>query len=242
MLSKTRGVVLHHFKYTDNSVIACIYTENHGRQSFIIKGVRSRKSGIRISYLQPLSLLEMEVYYEPKRELQRIKEARINPSHHGISSHIIKSTLALFLADVLYKTLHEEEPNHPLFSFIWHSVELLDVETKGLANFHLAFLMQYSRYLGFFPRNNYSESTPYFDLKNGLFTSSIPHHTYFTNLHESRLFNKIISLQYERLEDLSTDHETRYFLLLKIIEYFKLHTGKATNIKSLDVLKGIFET
>jgi len=241
MLAKTRGIALHHFNYTDNSVIACIYTENHGRQSYLIKGIRNRRSGIKLSQLQPLFLLELETYHNTRRELQILKEAKVYAPLHGITGNIVKRTVALFLAELLYKTLHTEEHDHPLFNFIWHSVELLDIDTKGVANFHLAFLMQYSRYLGFFPENNYSETRQYFDLKNGLFVNSAPEHIHFTNPQESRLISQIISIQYEQLDTLRTDHLTRYNLLLKITDYFRLHTGKAMEIKSLEVLKEIFE-
>lgn len=241
MICKTRGIVLHHFKYTDNSVIASIYTDQFGRQSYLVNGIRNKSSKVRISMLQPLSLLEMDVYHNPKRELQHIKEARLEADLHNIQSDIVKSSIALFLAEVLYKTLHEHEADHDLFGFLWHSIKMLEIETEGLANFHLMFLIRYSKHLGFFPGNNYSAGSPFFDMRNGLFSPAIPDNIHYFNADESRILNNLLNLQFGNLQAVKMNHLTRTNLLSKILEYFMIHLGKASDFKSLEVLMKVFE-
>ena len=72
MLEKTRGIYLHHINYSETSIIARIYTEKFGIQSYLIQGVRKRKASFSKSLFQSLFLLDMEVYYRPGRDLQRL--------------------------------------------------------------------------------------------------------------------------------------------------------------------------
>ena len=53
MYHKTRAIVLHCIKYSETSVIAKIYTEKLGMQSYMVKGVRAAKSKSKAAMLQP---------------------------------------------------------------------------------------------------------------------------------------------------------------------------------------------
>ena len=119
MLHKTRGIVLHSIKYGDSGIITSIYTELFGRVSFIMQGIRSKKSLVKGSYLQSLFLVEMELYYKPGRELHRIREIKNAVPFASIPFEIAKSTQAIFLAEVLNKILREEEPQQKLFEFLY---------------------------------------------------------------------------------------------------------------------------
>ena len=132
MLQKSRGIVLRSLKYGDNGLITNIYTEAFGRMSFIMQGIHRKKSTVKANLLSQLSLLEMEVDFKPGRELQRVREVKNLSPFGSIPYEIIKSTQALFLAELLQKVLKEEESHPDLFEFLYHSIQVLDLMEKGI--------------------------------------------------------------------------------------------------------------
>ena len=151
MLFKTRGIILKYTKYKESSLIVNIYTEEFGLGSYIINSVRSKKSKTGMGLFQPLNLVELVVYNKENVEINRISEIRSSHPYHSIPSNIKKSSIVIFLTEVLYKCLRtsEQDQDKELFSFIFHSLILLDSMDTGLVNFHLAFLLKLSKYLGF---------------------------------------------------------------------------------------------
>jgi DNA repair protein RecO (recombination protein O) len=226
MLNKIRGIVLHYIKYGDSSIIAYIYTDIYGRQAFMVNGVRSKRSVIRLNHFQPLSILELDVYYKPNREIQRIKDLKISMMLHTIHNNIVKSSVALFIAEILYKTLREVEPNMPLFDFIYNSVQLLDLKEKGIENYHLAFLLMLSRYLGIFPVIEDSKNDPGISL--------------VLSEEEKKALTDLHRYSFNDLEKIKMGNNVRSSLLDKFIAYFKLHLEGIGAIKSLAVLKEVF--
>lgn len=241
MLNKTRGIVLHYIKYSETSVIVTIYTEKFGRQAYIINGVRSKKAKIKANILQPLFLLDMEVYHKPKRELQRVKEIQNSVVFTSLPYDIRKSTLSIFIAEIIYRTIQEQEPNNDLFEYLYHSVQVLDLKDSGLSVFHIYFLIHLSKYLGFFPSNNYSEKNCYFDLKAGTFVQIKPFHKSFLEKEQSRIFNQLMQFSDNQHENLKASKEDRAGLLEKIVEYYRLHNTGISEIKSMNVLKEVFQ-
>jgi DNA repair protein RecO (recombination protein O) len=154
MLHTTRGIVLHTIKYGDTSIIAHIYTRDFGRQAYMVNGVRNKKSKFHFNNFQPLTLLKLEVDHKPSREIQRIRDLQLNHPLHQLHSDIKKNTIALFIGEILYRSLHDVEANHALFDYAESSIQILDLCEKGCVNFHLLFLVQFTRFLGIFPQNN----------------------------------------------------------------------------------------
>jgi DNA repair protein RecO (recombination protein O) len=241
MLHKTRGIVLHSIKYSETSIIAHIYTEEFGRQSYLVKGAYRKKALVSAALFYPLNLLEMEVYYKPKSNLQKIKEAYNNPIYNLIPFDPQKKAIVVFISEVLYRTLREEEASPRLFSFIFNSLQILDLKTQPVSNFHLIFLFQLSKFIGFFPLNNYSASEPIFDLLNGRFVSEPPMHGHFINFDESKIFASMITKGFDDSDGIKLTRELRQYLLEKLVEYYRLHIENMGNIKSLQVLREVFD-
>lgn len=240
MLYKTRGIVLNHIKYSETSIIVTIYTERFGRQAYIINGVRSKKAKIKANIFQSLFLLDMEVYHKPKNDLQRVKEIQNAVVFNSLPYDIRKSTLAIFIAEILYKTIQEQEPNPELFEYLFNTIQLLDLKENGISNFHIYFLIHFTKYLGFYPHNNYSEANCYFDLKAGGFKQIKPMHFSFMDKEQSLIFSKMLSFSEDQHENLKIDYQHRIYILEKVLEYYTLHHEGVTKIKSLDVLKEVF--
>lgn len=240
MLVKTRGVVFHQLKYSETSIIAKIYTEEFGIQSYLVKGARSKKSRISTSLFQPLTLVEVVAYRKEKSSLHHLKEIKSLYQFTSIPIDIIKSTISIFVNELLYRSIKEEEPNPPLFEFIFSAMQWLDLSSTNYQNFHLVFAMYLSRYLGFFPRGNFSNSTPIFDLAEGCFESKMKaSHKCIIDEAHSELFSKLCSSSFENMNTIKMNGELRTQLAEKIVIYYQFHLVNFEELKSLDVLKSI---
>jgi DNA repair protein RecO (recombination protein O) len=239
MLNKTSGIILYTTKYADTSLIAKIYTSDFGLQSYIINGVRSKKSKSKATLFQPLSLVEMVVSNSNKGNLQRISEINNQHPYVDIPYNIVKSSIAIFLNEVLYKTLKEEHADEEIFEFIKNSLLILDLKTDNCSCFHIYFLVQLSRFLGFYPQGNYSEETKYFDLKEGRFVLNIPSHSNYLVPEIAQLFDNLSNVNYETLAQLQINKAQRKILLQQIVLYYQLHMPSIGVIKSIDVLEEV---
>jgi DNA repair protein RecO (recombination protein O) len=240
MLVKVRGLVLHHIKYKESSAIIHIYTDLHGRQSYIINNVKGKKGQHRSNLLQPLFFLEMEVYYKPSREMQRIKEFNQYIPYKNIPFDINKSTQAMFIAEVLYKSLKEEESNPELFEFLVHSIQWFDTSEEPQSLFHILFMIQLTKYLGFFPENNYSANSCYFDLRNGQYTGAEQIHPYILNKEVSAELHKLLKKSFSNIGSLKIDHNLRGQLTGSLLDYYRFHIQDFGKLRSIGVLKEIF--
>jgi len=239
VLEKTRGIFLHAVKYSETSLIATIYTELYGRQAFIINGTRSRNSTVRAANFQPLYLLDLEIYFKPGKEIQRIKTARISYPYTTIPFDIRKSTQVLFLSEVLFKCLREEESNSKLFEFIYHSLTFLDFSESGVGNFHIWFLFKLTQFLGIYPNQDNSGISNFFDLQSALFVSHEPSHGQFADKQLTVLFSRLFDVDFSSLEKLDYTHHDRKLVLEKLLEFYKIHFDNLGEIRSLSVLKEV---
>ena len=239
MLEKTRGIFLHAVKYSETSLIASIYTEAFGRQSFVINGTHSKKTMVKATLFQPLYLLDLELYYIAGREIQRLKNARNANPYCSMQFDIRKSSQVFFLAEVLYKCLREEEPNAELFSFIYHSLAFLDLTEKGVNDFHIWFLFKLTRFLGINPSNENARISNFFDMQSAAFVSHEPLHSQFTDKHSTLLFARLFDVGFSSLETLNYTQNERKIVLEKLLEFYKIHFDNFGEIKSLNVLKEV---
>lgn len=240
MIQKTRAVVLHQLKYGESSLILTLYTEHFGRQSYIINGIRSSKSRQKTGLLQALFLLEIDTYHKPGRDLQRLKEFKISDIYHSIPDQIVKSTIALFLAELLFKTLNSEEEDKNLFDFISKALLFFDEQKEGFENFHLWFMVQLLAYLGFKLETKQSPGEHWFNMKSGNFVNQRPSFPNTPNPEESEQLSKLIQLQADDLAQLKINGKTRSRLLEILVEYYRLHFDSISKINSLEVLKEVF--
>ncbi|MGX5688688.1 DNA repair protein RecO [Arcticibacter tournemirensis] len=239
MLHKTRGIVLKTTDYSESSVIVQVFTEKFGMQSYLISGVKKSKGRIRMNMLQPLHLLDMIVYHKPSGNIQRISELRNDPVFESIPYDVVKSSLAIFLNEVLYRSIRQHSADERLFEFLSQSIEVLDHLTKGLANYHLWFLLQLTRYLGFYPQSRSSSGSLYFDLKNGVFTRDLPLHLHFIQGSLVNHFVNLLSCNTETLEQVKLSSLERKELLTKMLEYYHLHIESLGEIRSHLVLEEV---
>jgi len=239
MLHKTRGIVLRVSDYSESSVVAKIFTEKFGLQSYIINGVKKPRAKIKMNMLQPLHLLDMVVYHKPNGGIQKISDARSLPILTTIPYDIVKSSIAIFLNEVLYKSLKEQFEDAYLFEYIYKAVELLDESGTNVSNFHLVFLTKLTKFLGFYPDMSFADTSLFFDLKDGVFSNTHPNHSFLITGAELIFFVNIMRSSLNNLEDLKIDSVNRKYLLQKVIDYFSLHIETFGTIKSKEILEEV---
>lgn len=236
MLHKTRAIVLDVTPYAEASIIVKAYTETHGLQSFLVNGVRKQKARFANNLFQPLSLIETVAYFKKAGGLHRVSDVSPSPPLVSIPYDTVKTTLAMFMAEVIYRSVREEEANPDLFGFIDHSVQMLDVHAETGACFHLVFCMQLSRYLGFYPGGRYSNSTPFFDLKEGVFRESAPMHPFYMDASSAAIFDQVLEASLGEVQRLKIPATLRREILRAVITYFELHHTQGYSIRSHEVL------
>jgi DNA repair protein RecO (recombination protein O) len=241
MQSKTRGVVLHAIPYSDAFSIVHIYTETFGRLSCLAARSKSKNKRLPGALFMPLSVIEAEMERRHGQDLYRLQEARLCFPHAQLSSDPVKSALALFLAEVLYRTLRETEPDPRLFDFLYHSVHLLEHTAEGIANFHLVFLLRLLACLGVSPNIDTYREGSCFDMQNGVFTPSVPLHKHYLDSAESLIFARLFRIRYENMSLYTFSRRDRVEILRKIITYYRLHLPEFSEIKSLAVLQTLFD-
>ena len=240
MIHKVKGVVLHHVKYKESSAVVYMYTDLFGRQTYLVNSIRGKKSKFSSNLLQPLRFLEIEAYHKEGREMQRLKDMRNYIPFRSIPYDIRKSSQAMFLGEVLYKVLREEDPNRDLFEYLENSLQLLDVTDESMVNFHLLFLVQLTKYLGFYPENNYGECRTAFDMRNGQFDNGSGIHPDYFDLKSSELLHNLLVSSFKDVSKMSVNQELRIHFLENIMDYYRLHVQGLGTLKSLQVLREIY--
>ncbi len=237
---KGRGIVLGTVKYGDSSLVAQLLTDCAGRQSYIVQGVRSsRGRGSKLALFQPLFALEFEGVEPSHGELHRFREV-----HNGITLRktpfdVRRSTIALFIAEVLYRLIKESEVNERLFEFVWGSVEALDIIEEGVANFHLWFLSNLSSILGFSPANNYSKGS-FFDIKEGCYTSSKPLHQSYIDPVNAIILRDMIECDVRHLGEIGLNRHQRVAFLESLLSYYAYHLESIRSVQSISILMEVF--
>ena len=240
MLEKTRGIVLHQIKYSDSGIVTQIYTKKFGRQSFLIKGMRKRKTGKHNILFQPMFILDLELYYKASRDIQTLKEFSVSFTPYDICSNVKKSCVAIFLGEVLTSVLREESPHEEMFDFIEESIVYFDRCKEGFANFHLAFLAGLSSYLGFEPGPRTNKKNSFFDMMNGIFIPIPPVHGNYANEEITNILAAFFAASYDSAGKITLTGKTRNDVLETLVRFYALHLPGLRKIRSLEVLKEVF--
>jgi DNA repair protein RecO (recombination protein O) len=218
MLYKTRGIVFRFTKYGDTSIIVNIFTHAFGLQGYIVNSVRS-KSSRTISLYQPLTLLDLVIYHRENANLLRIKEVKCLHAYQTIHKDIRKTTIALFLNEMVNKAVKDESNAGSIFDFLMRSFISLD-QLEVIENFHLLFLIKLSRHLGFGPHASH-------EVLDGQRVSEA----------DDKVLQTLLAADYG--EPISITHDTRKNVLELLLAFYQKHIENLGEIRSVEVLKEI---
>lgn len=238
---KARGIVLNTLKYGDSSMVAHLLTDVCGRRGYIVQGLGKSRGGSRGkgALFQPMFLIEFVGVESNKTELDRLREVSLAVPLQSIPFDVRKSTIALFMSELLYRLIREVEPNSPLFDYVYNSVVALDEMKEGVFNFHLWFLVGLSRYLGFYPAGDYTEGD-IFDIESGSFTSTIPRSGLYIGVENTRLLYSLMEVEPDRLHTIELSRYQRKEFINSLMAYFGYHLDVVNNISSLRILSEVF--
>lgn len=241
MYEKTRGIVLHVIKYSDKNSIAHVYTDTRGRMSLLLPQGATKAARVRNAMFMPLSMVEFEARLTPGRDLATFKECRCVLPLTRLYADPGKSAVAMFMSELLGRSILESERNEPLFRFIAASVQLLDRLDRGVANFHICFLYHLGPFLGIQPDTATYREGYWFDMENGIFTPSHPLHSHVLAPREAAVLQLLSRMTFANLHRFKFNRTQRNEILDIALAYYQLHNSTIGAMKSPDILRQVFE-
>ncbi|MFV9549682.1 DNA repair protein RecO [Algibacter sp. PT7-4] len=238
MLVTSTAIVLSKLKYRDNDLIVKCYTQEKGIVSFLLRGVlKSKKGNSKIAYFQLLSQIQIVFTYKNGSALHSIKETKLEHLYSSLHTNVLKSSIVMFLSEVLSNTLQEEEQNETLYSYLEHTLLWLDSQ-DDYANFHLLFLLKLTKYLGFYPELS-NINADYFNLNEGRFEKH-SNNKYSISGENLTLLKQLLGITFDALPSIKINAKQRQSFLSMILLYFELHLGRFKTPKSLQVFNQVF--
>jgi DNA repair protein RecO (recombination protein O) len=226
MLHTIKGLILRTVKYAESSVICDIFSRELGLRTYILNGVRQQNSKIGAALVRPMNWVELVVYHREDREINRVKEIRPFYIYQKIPFDVIKGSIALFITEIVQKSIKESVENQELYEFLQNSYQLLDRMESRPANFHLAFLVKLTRYLGFMPEgeNFYGlEDEIFFDYQNGEFCKEKPMHIYFFDAAQSQLMLNFLEKPISESSEFQLNSQKRIEMIESLLKFYQYH-------------------
>lgn len=227
MLHKTKGIVLSYIPYGDTSIIAKVYTELFGAQSYIVNGARSKTGKSKIGFFQPLTQLDLVVYYKDN-QINRISEIKCSKPYKNLHTDLKKASVVMFLTEVLGKILFAEKEHADLFEFMEEALSGFDGRQENFENFHLQFLLKLTRHLGLEVE------------------SAAAFHKEITHFKAIPSYSEEVLRDIDNLIDQDWDfpikmqNAQRRLILDSIMSFYQHQLGIATDSKSLQILRELF--
>lgn len=238
MIVNTQALVFSAIKYSEADLIVCCFTESHGIKSYLLRNVlKAKKSKIKASYFQPLTQLELVATHKNKGTLEYIREVKVAYPYKSLHTDITKSSVVMFLAEILKNCIREEEPNPLLFQFLQQSLQWLD-HSKNSANFHIYFLLRLSDFLGFYPDASQLE-LPYFNIQEGNFQLGKAD-GYCVEGTAVENLKKFFATSFPEMESVRLSQKARAELVELLLDYYHYHVQGYQRPKSLDILHQLF--
>ena len=239
-MPNTRALVIRSIKNGETSLIVSCYLEDIGYKTFIVKGVYgSKKSKFSKAHFFPLNIVSLNYSHTQGRNLGFIKEVKSEKLYKSLHADIQKSSVIIFLSEILNSIFKEETTvNNDLFNFLLNTLSWYD-QVKSCNNFHIKFLIELSRFIGFYPNIN-NECDAFFNLESG---STSARQNIGSNISgdDLNLFKEFLGTEFEDLNNMTIKNESRTKILNYIIDYYSLHLQMFKTPKSIYVFAEIFK-
>ncbi len=238
MLQKLKGIVLHYFRYSDSGIIVKIYTEERGLQGYFYRTGKGKNK--KTNLIQPLSLVELVSFSKEHKSLAQLREVKLLEPYTNIPLNMVKTSIAIFIAEFLHKSLKEEEANPALFNYLYTSLLFLD-KTENPTNFHLIFLAKLTRYLGFAPDLTINSDLYWFSLEEGVFLQKHKSGNLIVNERESANLMAIFGANFDDNQNLNLSNNERRKALRNLINYCQFQLEGLGEINSHIVLEAVLD-
>jgi DNA repair protein RecO (recombination protein O) len=239
MIYKVKGIITGSINFSEKSVVLKVFTDQFGLLAFMVPGVRGGKGQIRPSHIRPLSLVELVIYKKDSEGLHRIKELRCEPPLLNLYTDIRKSSIAIFICELLQKSLHEHEKDEYLFNFLQQCVNHLEETTDSIINFPLYFMLGMSRYFGLQPKGDADESGMVLDLSEGVFVRDTLNVKEKATATQTAYIYQLMKTEIANYGEVSIPYQERIELLDVLVKYIQMHLLNNKEIKSHEVLHAV---
>lgn len=242
MISATAGIVLRTVKYGETSLICSIFTEVYGLQSYLVKGVRSdKKHSKKGNILRPGYILDLQVYRQPSKNLQYLKEFQLGYFYNTLGEHIIKNSILLFCVEVLSNFLVTEDEQSELYTFALSFFQYLDqADDHSLTNLPLYFLIQTAQIMGYGIQNNYSDTDCYLNTYEGRFQPVTGTALPIFDRETSALTSRFLEADnLSAFSGIAASAPDRRFILEGYLHFLQTHDSHFKPLRSLEVLQAI---
>lgn len=237
---KARGIVLHTLKYGDSGMVVYLLTDSGGRQSYMVQGVRSaRGHGSKLALFQPMFAVEFEGLESSRMQMHRFREVRSGIVLQSLPFDVRKSTIALFMAEVLYRLVKECEPNQRLFDFVWGSVAALDALDEGVGQFPPLVPDEPEPVSGLFAGNAYLPGA-WFDIREGSFTPLRPPHGEVLSADDARILHDLLECDVRYIAEIGLNRRQRVAYLDALLVYYGYHLDAIHAVQSVRILQEVF--
>ncbi len=239
MIIKAEGIIFRSIKYSETSLIVDIFTREHGILSFIISGVRKKKSTISAAMLQVMNIVDIVAYTKNNQSLGRITEIKNNYVHKDLLYDFIKSAIGIFLIELSRNCIKEKEANINVYDFIKEYLINIDNKEEQLGLAPIIYMIQFSKHLGFYPHDNYSDKFNLFDWRAGIFVAEA--RTTTIDQVSSLYFNKLIKFSSDTNLDINIPKDERQIIMKSLLNYYQYHIESFKPLKSYDILEELMK-
>lgn len=241
MKQPIRMVALRTIAHSDRHNILTAYSRELGRIAFAINAGNGKEASRRRALLMPLSIVECIADIKPGRDIHMLFEPRNVVPLTSLRANPIKSSLAMFIAEVLSVVLHEGPADSYMFQFIEQSIMTLEAIPKGhLGNFHICFLMNLGSFLGIQPDADSYAAGMVFDMHDGTFRITAPLHRHYLEGEAAAIVASLCRINYANMHNFRFTRQQRAQVLDTILQYYSLHHTGMNSLKSLTVLRDLF--
>lgn len=227
-----KAIAIHTIPTNDKGGVALLFTEQFGiRPYYVTLGKKS-------TLFQAMTLLDIEERERRAGSMRMLAEVRRDPPLLEVPMHPLKASIALFMAEVLHRSLAEEQPMPALFHYCHVSVQALDLDDH-VAGYPIGFLCKLIDHLGFAPPPVPAPDRC-LDLINGEWLATPPFHGDYLSGDAAQRFGKAIHASHEDLSELLNGRAERRELLDHLVRYLQIHLHHERELKSYTILREVF--
>lgn len=240
VIEKIHGVVLGVIRHNDRNNIVTLYTAERGRISFLSSAAGGKSGRMRRARLSPLAMVESDVNFRESRELQYLGAVEVVAPWRELYFDPMKAPIVIFISEFLNKLLRTSGPDPAMWAFVTRSLAALDCARRGLANYHLAFLIRMLPIVGIAPDTIPWQRGDLFDMRTAEFTPLPPGHSDILPADESAAIATLMRINYRNMHLFRFNVGQRRRLLNVLLHYYSLHLPMPSQLKSVEVLSELF--
>lgn len=241
MLTPVNCIALNIIKYNDKHSILRAYSLELGCLSFLVPAGNGKEARRRRAILMPLSMFKCIADIHFGRDIYVMRDLSTDLVFPQIRINPIKSSIAFFISEILTVILRESQDDKILYYFLKDTLQRLNDGNKGIANFHICFLVKLIRFLGLEPDYSTYKEGVLFDYAEGLFRFTPPLHSHFLSVEESQILYTLSRMTFDNMYCFKFSRIERCQILDALLKYYAMHYPALSSINSLNVLKELFD-